>query len=88
MRRYMARYALAAVLRNAGGIMLALFAAAAVVEWVFGWPGAGATFIRSVALSDWNVVAVLILVIAVTRFTLDFAGEMLAFALLGEGPPA
>jgi ABC-type dipeptide/oligopeptide/nickel transport system permease component len=88
MRRYMARYAAAAVLRNAGSIMLALFTATAVVEWVFGWPGAGAAFIRSVALSDWNVVAVLIFVIAVTRFTLDFAGSLLAFALLGEGPPA
>jgi ABC-type dipeptide/oligopeptide/nickel transport system permease component len=88
MRRYMARYALAAVLRNAGSIMLALFTATAVVEWVFGWPGAGAAFIRSVALADWNVVAVFILVIAVTRFTLDLAGELFAFALLGEGSPA
>jgi ABC-type dipeptide/oligopeptide/nickel transport system permease component len=57
------------------------------VEWIFEWPGAGAGFIRSVAFGDWNVVAVLILVIAGVRFTLDFLGALAGFALLREAPP-
>ena len=84
MRRYLLRPAFATALEHAGDIMLALFAAAAVVEWIFGWPGAGAAFITSVALTDWNVVAVLIMVLAAARFTLDLAGALLAFLLVGD----
>jgi ABC-type dipeptide/oligopeptide/nickel transport system permease component len=85
---YVARPTLAVALRDAGNILLALFAATAVVESVFSWPGAGAGFIRAVALGDWNVVAVLIMIMAAARFTVDLAAGLLSQALLGEEPPA
>jgi peptide/nickel transport system permease protein len=86
-RRRVLRQGLGCALNEAGNIALALFSASAVVEWVFGRPGAGAAFIQSVALGDWNVVAVLIMVIAGVRFTLDLLGALAGFALLGEAPP-
>jgi peptide/nickel transport system permease protein len=85
---YVARPTLAVALRDTGNILLALFAAAAVVESVFSWPGAGAEFIRAVALGDWNVVAVLIMIMAAARFTVDLAASLVSRALLGEEPPA
>jgi peptide/nickel transport system permease protein len=85
---YVARPTLAVALRDAGNVLLALFAAAAVVESVFAWPGAGAEFIRAVALADWNVVAVLIMIMAAARFTVDLAASLISRALLGEEPPA
>jgi ABC-type dipeptide/oligopeptide/nickel transport system permease component len=87
MRSDMLRQALAAASREAGNIALALFAAAAIVEWIFDWPGAGAGFIRAAALGDWNVVAVMIMTIAFLRFTLDFLGGLVCYALMGEEPP-
>jgi len=85
---YVARRALALLLRDAGDIVLALFTAAAVAEWVSGWPGAGAEFVQAVALKDWPVAGAIVLVFAAVRFAADFIGA-LAFRLLGgEDEPA
>ena len=86
-RFYLAPHAFALVLNDLGSIFLALFSAAAVVEWIFAWPGAGAAFIRSVALGDWNVTALLIFVLALARFTLDLIGTFVSRALLEDATP-
>ena len=84
---YVARQALALTLADLADIILAIFAAAAVAEWIFAWPGAGAAFIHAVALEDWAVAAVILFVIAVIRAGADFAGPVAAHALLAEEAP-
>jgi peptide/nickel transport system permease protein len=86
-RSYVAPHATALALKDLGNLFVTLFAATAVVEWVFEWPGAGAGFIRAVALRDWNVVATLIFIVALVRLTLDLQGTIASRALLGEAPP-
>ena len=88
VRRYLAPPALIIALRDAGNVLLLVFAATAIVEAVFAWPGAGAGFLRGVALRDWNVVALLILILAALRFTLDLVAALVVRAALGEEPPA
>jgi peptide/nickel transport system permease protein len=80
---YVVRHALALTLRDLPDILLALFAAIAVAEWIFTRTGAGAAFIHAVALEDWAVAAVILLVIAVIRSAVDFAGPLAAYALIG-----
>ena len=72
---YLVPQMLTGLCRSLGDIMLALFAAAAVAEWVFGWPGAAVLFLKSVALHDWNVAALVLLVFAAFKFAADFAGD-------------
>jgi len=84
LRVYVARQALALALADLADIVLAIFAADAVAEWIFSWPGAGAAFIHAVALEDWAVAAVIVFVIAVIRAGADFAGPVAAHALLAE----
>jgi len=84
LRVYVVRQALALTLADLADIMLAIFAADAVAEWIFAWPGAGAAFIHAVALEDWAVAAVIVFVIAVIRAGADFAGPMAAHALIAE----
>lgn len=85
---YLAPQVLASLLRSLGEIVLALFAAAAVAEWVFGWPGAAVLFLRSVALQDWTVAALILLVFAFIKIFADALGEIGAYALTVEGGPA
>lgn len=75
-RLYFAPQVLAGLLASLGDIVLALFSAAAVAEWVFGWPGAAVLFLKSVALQDWHVVALVLLVFAAIKLVADFAGAM------------
>jgi peptide/nickel transport system permease protein len=77
-RRYLAPRVLAGLFANLGEVALSLFAATAVAEWVFGWPGAAMLFIHSVALGDWNVAALVLLAFASLSLTADFAGRLLA----------
>jgi peptide/nickel transport system permease protein len=84
LRIYVTRHAIALTLADLADIVLAVFAAAAVAEWIFAWPGAGAAFIHAVALDDWAVAAVIVFVIAVIRATADFAGPVAAHALIAE----
>ncbi len=84
---YLMPQVLTGLCRSLGDITLALFAAAAVAEWVFGWPGAAVLFLKSVALHDWNVAALVLLVFAAFKFAADFAGELGARALAVKGGP-
>lgn len=84
LRVYVARQALALTLADLADIVLAIFAADAVAEWIFAWPGAGAAFIHAVALEDWAVAAVIVFVIAIIRAGADFAGPVAAHALIAE----
>ena len=78
---YLVPQLLTELCRSLGDITLALFAAAAVAEWVFAWPGAAVLFLKSVALHDWRVAALVLLVFAAIKFGADFAGELGAHAL-------
>jgi peptide/nickel transport system permease protein len=84
LRIYVVRHAIALSLDDLADIVLAFFAAAAVAEWIFAWPGAGAAFIHAVALADWAVAAVIVFVIAIIRAGADFAGPVAAHALIAE----
>lgn len=83
LRVYVARRALALSLTALGEVVLAAFAALAVVERLFDWPGAGAQFIQAAALQNWPVVAALVFVIAVARLTAELCGGLAAAALTG-----
>ena len=85
-RAYLPPYALAGFFRGFGEIALSLLAADAVVEWMFGWPGAADLFIHSVALHDWNVAALVLLVFAGVVLTADFIGQIGARAISGAAP--
>lgn len=86
-RAYLVPQIVAGFLADLGEITLALFSAAAVAEWVFGWPGAAVLFVKSVALEDWAVVALTLLVFAAIKLAADFAGAVGARVLArGEVP--
>ncbi len=83
-RAYLAPQILAGLLASLGEIVLALFSAAAVAEWVFAWPGAAVLFVKSVALHDWRVAALVLLVFALITLAADCAGRLAAGALAPE----
>ncbi len=74
---------LAGLLASLGDVMLALFSAAAVAEWVFNYAGAADLFVKSVALHDWAVVAPILLVFAALTMIAAFIGRCAAFPLAG-----
>jgi peptide/nickel transport system permease protein len=80
-RLYLAPRLAAALFAGMGEIALSLFAATAVAEWVFGWPGAATLFIHSVALGDWNVAALVLFVFAGLALAANFIGALTARAL-------
>jgi peptide/nickel transport system permease protein len=86
IRAYALRHILALTLTRAGDLLLALCTAVVVAEWVFRWPGAGSLFVRSVALQDWHVVALLVLILAAARFTAEFLGGTAARTIMGAEP--
>ena len=73
------------LLASAGEIVLALLSAAVVAEWVFHRAGAADLFVKSVALHDWNMTALILFVFAAFGFLADFLGRIGAFALANEG---
>jgi len=75
----------AGLLGDLGEVMLALFSAAAVAEWVFNYAGAADLFVKSVALRDWAVVAPVLLAFGVLTMIAGFTGRCLAFPLLATG---
>jgi ABC-type dipeptide/oligopeptide/nickel transport system permease component len=83
VRTYVARRTLGLSLTSLGDVLLAAFAATAVVERLFDWPGAGAEFIHAAALRDWPVVAALVFVIAIVRVVTDLVSALAALALTG-----
>ena len=72
------------LLASAGEIVLALLSAAVVAEWVFHRAGAADLFVRSVALEDWNMTALILFVFAGFGFLADFLGRIGAYALANE----
>jgi peptide/nickel transport system permease protein len=83
-RVYVAPEVVAGVLVNLGEVTLALFSAAAVAEYVFGWPGAAVLFVKSLAFADWNVAALILLVFAAIKITADLIGSLASHAIIGE----
>jgi len=83
---YVARQALGTAAKDAGEIVLVLITAAALVEWVFAWPGAGTAFFRSLALHDWPLAAAIAFLFALLRLSLGVAGALASRALLGPEP--
>jgi peptide/nickel transport system permease protein len=84
---YVLPRAVAGLLAGAREIVLALFSAAVVAEWVFHRAGAADLFVKSVALADWNMAAILVFVFAVASFAADFLGHVLAEALAPGARP-
>jgi peptide/nickel transport system permease protein len=85
-RLYVAPEVLAGLLVNLGEVTLALFSAAAVAEYVFGWPGAAVLFVKALAFADWNVAALILLIFAAVKFTADLVGSLASHAIIGEAP--
>lgn len=75
----------AALMAGAREIVLALVSATVVAEWVFHRDGAADLFVKSVALADWNMVAILVFVFACLTFITDFAGSVLGRVLAPGG---
>jgi peptide/nickel transport system permease protein len=82
-RVYLVPQVLASLLQSMGEIASSLLAAAAVAEWVFNWPGAADLFLKSVALGDWSVVGLVLLVFASLTMVVEFVGVATA-RLLAE----
>lgn len=87
-RIYMMPQVAADLLRSLGEVVSSLLAAAAVAEWVFGWPGAVVLFLKSVALHDWSVAAIVLLAFAVLTLSADFVGRLCAQLLARAGAAA
>lgn len=80
-RLYLVPRLFAGLCAGLGEVALSLFAAAAVAEWVFDWPGAATLFIHSAALGDWNVAAAVLFAFAGLTLCAQFAGTLAAHAL-------
>jgi peptide/nickel transport system permease protein len=78
----------AGLLSSLGEVMLALFSAAAVAEWVFNYAGAADLFVKSVALHDWAVAAPVLLAFASLTMIADFVGRCAAAPLTATGAMA
>ncbi len=83
-RLYLVPEVLAGLLASLGEISLSLFSAAVVAEWVFGWPGAAALFLKSVALRDWSVVALILFAFGAVTILARFVGALGGRMLGGE----
>lgn len=83
-RVYLVPQVASALLRSAGEIVSSLLAAVAVAEWVFRWPGAAELFLKSVALDDWTVAGLILLLFAGLTMTVEFLGAIAAL-FLAEG---
>lgn len=85
---YVVPQVLSALLASLGEITLALFAAAAVAEWVFESPGAAVLFVKSLALGDWTMVAAILFAFAAIKFAADFIGRVTARLIADPGTAA
>lgn len=75
---------IAGLVASAGEIALALLAASVVAERVFAVPGAAELFVKSLALNDWNMAALVLFLFAALVFAVDFLGRMLAYLFVRE----
>jgi len=76
---------LAGLLQSLGEVVLALFSAAAVAEWVFNYAGAADLFVKSVGLRDWAVTAPILLAFAGLAMLADLIGRCAAYPLAATG---
>lgn len=79
--RYVLPQILAGLLVRAGDIALALVSAAVIAEWVFHRGGAADLFVKSVALTDWNMTAVILFAFAALTITTNFLGRICGYLL-------
>jgi peptide/nickel transport system permease protein len=86
-RAFILPQVLAGLVASAGEIVLALLSAAVVAEWVFHRAGAADLFVKSVALADWNVAAIILFAFAGLTFIAEFAGRIAGRILADEGRP-
>ena len=84
-RVYVVPEVLSGLLASLGEITLALFAAAAVAEWVFAAPGAAVLFVKSLALGDWTLAGAILAVFAAIKFGADFVGHVGARLVANPG---
>ncbi len=77
----------AGLLSSLGEVILALFSAAVVAEWVFNYVGAADLFVKSVALHDWAIAAPVLLSFAGLTLIADFIGRCAAHPLADPGTP-
>jgi ABC-type dipeptide/oligopeptide/nickel transport system permease component len=87
-RVYVAPIVFAGLFASLGEVVLALFSAAVVSEWVFKCPGAADLFVKSVALHDWTVAALILFFFAAIVLTANFLGRIAAEAVAGAGRSA
>jgi peptide/nickel transport system permease protein len=68
-----------------GEVVLALLSAAVVSEWVFHCAGIADLFVKSVALHDWNVTALILFFFAAIVSIANMAGRLCAEAIASVG---
>jgi peptide/nickel transport system permease protein len=85
-RLYVAPQMFAGLFANLGEVALAMVSAAAVTEWAFGWPGAAVLFVKSLAFADWDVAALVLLILATIKLGADAVGGIARDVLIGEKP--
>jgi peptide/nickel transport system permease protein len=84
-RVYVVPLVFSGLLSSLGEVMLALLSAAVVAEWVFHTPGAADLFVKSVALHDWNLVALILFFFAAAVLAANFTGRLAAHAMTEAG---
>jgi len=84
-RVYVVPQVFAGLFASLGEVMLALLSAAVVAEWVFRCSGIADLFVKSVALHDWNMAALILFAFAVAVMAADFVGRLAARAIDGVG---
>lgn len=77
----------ACLFAGAREIVLALASATVVAEWVFHRDGAADLFVKSVALADWNLAAILVFLFALLTILSDVLGTVVARAMTPGGRP-
>lgn len=87
-RVYVAPTVFAGLFASLGEVVLALFSAAVVSEWVFKCPGVADLFVKAVALHDWNVAALILFFFAAIVLFANFAGRIVAETIAGAGRAA
>jgi len=87
-RAYVAPMVFAGLFQSLGEVVAALLSAAVVSEWVFKCPGAADLFVKSVALHDWNVVALILFFFASIVMLANFIGRLASQTIVTVGQSA
>jgi peptide/nickel transport system permease protein len=84
-RVYVTPLVFAGLFASFGEVVLALLSAAVVSEWVFKCPGIADLFVKSIALHDWNVTALILFFFAAIVLAANFLGHLVAEAITNTG---